>query len=106
MVYTKDYLINRFKSFIIIYNILSNTGYIDCSDKSDEDVSLCREYSCPDHTYRCSYGGCVHQEVLCDGIKDCFDGTDEDPSICGAINCDGIECPRYECRSIISRYFS
>ncbi|KAL2726982.1 modular serine protease-like isoform X1 [Vespula squamosa] len=73
-------------------------GYIDCSDKSDEDVSLCREYFCPDHTYRCSYGGCVYQEVLCDGIKDCFDGTDEDPLICGTNNCNGIECPQYECR--------
>ncbi|XP_043667909.1 modular serine protease-like isoform X4 [Vespula pensylvanica] len=73
-------------------------GYIDCSDKSDEDISLCREYFCPDHTFRCSNGGCVYQEVLCDGIKDCFDGTDEDPSICGAINCNGIECLQYKCR--------
>ncbi|KAI4480244.1 hypothetical protein M0804_010242 [Polistes exclamans] len=74
-------------------------GYVDCSDKSDEDISICREYSCPDNTYRCSYGGCVYQEVLCDGIKDCYDGSDEDTSMCSTINCTGIECfQRDECR--------
>ncbi|XP_011872939.1 PREDICTED: low-density lipoprotein receptor-related protein 1B-like isoform X1 [Vollenhovia emeryi] len=73
-------------------------GYKDCSDGSDENATICREYTCPEHTFRCSYGGCVHQEVLCDGVKDCVDGTDEDSSTCAVVDCEGQECPQYECR--------
>ncbi|KYN08346.1 Limulus clotting factor C, partial [Cyphomyrmex costatus] len=73
-------------------------GYKDCSDGSDENAKTCQEYICPEHTFRCSYGGCVHQEVVCDSVKDCVDGTDEDSRTCAAVNCEGYECSQHECR--------
>jgi hypothetical protein len=62
---------------------------------------MCRDYPCPEYTFRCLYGGCIHQEVVCDGIKDCIDATDEDPDLCAAMNCEGKKCSQYKCRLII-----
>lgn len=33
---------------------------------------------CPDITFRCRYGACLHKNVICDGVIDCIDGSDED----------------------------
>ncbi|XP_036143216.1 modular serine protease [Monomorium pharaonis] len=82
------------KSFYLCVLSASLSGYRDCLDGSDENTTICREYVCPEHTFRCSYGGCVHQEVICDGVKDCVDGTDEDSSTCATADCEDQECSR------------
>lgn len=76
------------------------SGYKDCSDESDENAITCHEYPCPEYTFRCLYGGCIQQEVICDGVKDCIDGTDEDTSMCAVINCEGDKCSQYKCRLV------
>lgn len=83
-----------------LYSLRFLSGYKDCSDGSDENATVCREYTCPEHTFRCSYGGCVHQEVVCDGVKDCVDGTDEDSSTCAAVDCEDQECSQYKCQLV------
>lgn len=61
---------------------------------------MCRDYPCNEYTFRCSYGGCVHREVVCDGVKDCADATDEDPNLCAAINCEDDRCTQRKCRLV------
>ena len=97
---------NEFLSvtFIRVIKLIIISGHADCADGSDENPTLCKEYPCPTHAYSCSYGGCIHQEVLCDGVKDCVDGTDEDLNICAAINCIGDECSKFACRYITYHY--
>lgn len=76
------------------------SGYEDCSDGSDENTTICHGYPCPEYMFRCSYGGCIHQELVCDGVKDCVDGADEDSSICQATDCEEKECEQYKCRLV------
>lgn len=79
---------------MIFFNFL---GYPDCLDGSDENSTLCRDYECPEQTFRCESGGCIYQELLCDGTKDCVDGTDESKELCAAIDCKE-DCEKYKCR--------
>lgn len=83
---------------IYLYLLISFQGYLDCADKSDESPEICTDFPCPGHTFQCSYGGCIHQETICDGTNDCTDSSDEDNSLCAAINCKGDECLLYQCK--------
>ncbi|XP_062596568.1 papilin-like [Saccostrea cucullata] len=51
-------------------------GIPDCTDRSDEDSSLCGSRSCPEGYFRCSDGTCV-AGARCDGRQDCRDNSDE-----------------------------
>lgn len=57
-------------------------GKSDCVDGSDESMTQCITFGCPDYGFRCGYGGCINMIKKCDQIKDCKDGSDEDPELC------------------------
>ncbi|XP_011502562.1 PREDICTED: prolow-density lipoprotein receptor-related protein 1-like [Ceratosolen solmsi marchali] len=74
-------------------------SFVDCVDQSDESIEICQNYVCPNHTFKCSYGGCIHDEIVCDGIKDCIDGKDEAKDLCTALNCKNDDCRKYTCKN-------
>jgi hypothetical protein len=73
-------------------------GFANCADKSDENEKMCKDYICPDHTFQCSYGRCIRNEIVCDGIIDCINGKDEDKDLCSAINCQDKYYQKYNCK--------
>lgn len=32
--------------------------------------------------FRCGYGGCIFNQLVCNGRYDCWDKSDEDPALC------------------------
>lgn len=75
-------------------------GDVDCWNGADENVTICENALCPEHSFRCRYGGCVSETVLCDGFFDCLDGSDESQELCIALNCPKctdflVSCPPF-----------
>eukprot|EP00245_Coleochaete_scutata_P000021 TRINITY_DN10012_c0_g1_i1.p1 TRINITY_DN10012_c0_g1~~TRINITY_DN10012_c0_g1_i1.p1 ORF type:complete len:480 (+),score=45.57 TRINITY_DN10012_c0_g1_i1:170-1609(+) len=61
---------------------------IDCKDKSDETVALCKTFKCgPGRTLCPSQRGCIFSQFLCDGKPDCLDGSDEGKAFCAKYKC-------------------
>ena len=54
-------------------------SYVDCRNGSDEVDCTCDERS----QFSCNVGGCVHKDVVCDGVSDCSDASDESYEVCG-----------------------
>nr|XP_049704064.1 modular serine protease-like [Helicoverpa armigera] len=57
-------------------------GSVECKDGSDETFVLCRNNTCPELDFRCTYGACMNSTVRCDGKKDCADNSDEVIPLC------------------------
>ncbi|KAH8280862.1 hypothetical protein KR054_001727, partial [Drosophila jambulina] len=57
-------------------------GRADCSDRRDEDPSLCSSIECDPPAFKCLYGACISSTALCNHIPDCLDGSDEIQEIC------------------------
>lgn len=47
-------------------------GFVDCSDKSDEESCECSE-----HEWKCDNGKCIMEKYRCDWENDCVDYSDE-----------------------------
>ncbi|XP_054737892.1 modular serine protease-like isoform X1 [Anastrepha obliqua] len=72
-------------------------GMPDCSDGSDETVSVCASMICSDYSFRCGYGACISVQQVCDKIWDCVDGSDELCSM--SVDTDTQEEPQEEKRT-------
>ncbi|KAH8278351.1 hypothetical protein KR018_000322, partial [Drosophila ironensis] len=52
-------------------------GIVDCPDREDESFELCYAKECNIDQYRCFYGGCIDENLICDEKPDCWDESDE-----------------------------
>lgn len=59
----------------------------DCEEGEDEDLDYCSHvHNCPEtHPFKCDYGICISERMLCDGSYNCLDATDE--LVCGRRSC-------------------
>ncbi|XP_030565141.1 modular serine protease [Drosophila novamexicana] len=59
-------------------------GKDDCGDGNgfDESVMMCGHIECPGYAFKCASGGCISNQLTCNGKTDCFDGSDEAPLLC------------------------
>lgn len=69
-------------------------GFHDCDSYSnfEEDKEFCRNYTCPEGTWKCANGWqCIKEANVCDGKSfphtNCFDGSDELPQFCKKYQC-------------------
>lgn len=50
-------------------------------------VSECYNNTCDESAYfRCNYGGCILDQLTCNGESDCLDGSDENKYLCADDN--------------------
>ncbi|XP_063585806.1 low-density lipoprotein receptor-related protein-like [Penaeus indicus] len=87
-------------------------GFMECPDGADETTELCSARECRADTslgpagtvddlsgildgasisvpsmFRCGYGGCIFNQLVCNGRYDCWDKSDEDPALCAKRSC-------------------
>ncbi|XP_047473238.1 uncharacterized protein LOC125028023 [Penaeus chinensis] len=87
-------------------------GFMECPDGADETTELCSARACRADTslgpagtvddlsgilngasinapsmFRCGYGGCIFNQLVCNGRYDCWDNSDEDPALCAKRSC-------------------
>lgn len=74
----------------------------DCRDGTDESKTTCEELPCPEHTFHCKHGGCIHLQARCNGHFDCIDGSDESTELCKNLKCPNGYCPNSK---FMNKYF-
>lgn len=66
----------------------------DCNDESDENVTMCENYPlyCEKNPLKflCNSGGCIDDNLTCDGLNDCSDFSDEE--LCNVNECEHVDC--------------
>lgn len=88
-----------------INTLLVCNGKADCPKRSDEDVVLCRNWTCVATMWKCKDNmTCIDKQRVCDGSVvgdgDCLDFSDEDKDLCKTWECseemwrcrDGTKC--------------
>ena len=76
-------------------------GELDCTDGSDEDTEVCKNWACEPNRYRCDNDKCVLWSSVCDGFNDCADGSDETKQACdisgGCSDSNKFRCENNKC---------
>ena len=64
-------------SFPSIGECCLGIDFWSCTDNSNEDVKLCRNYTCLDGCQKMNDGKCIKESLVCNGIQDYSNGADE-----------------------------
>ncbi len=64
------------------------SGHANCGDGSDENLSMCQHWNCPNGFWKCNLNNrCLRREKVCDGNYDFHIFCDESDALCHTWNC-------------------